>query len=130
MPHLIIQYSQNLVQRADLKAFCDQMRQTLLNLGLYPEAGIRVRAVAHEIYSIADDHPKNAFLDMTLRIGEGRTDAQKKASGAALLSDAKHFFHDELARGYFMISLNIIELESRFSWKHNPVRDRMTIERS
>ena len=43
-----------------------------------------MRTVAHDAYSIADNHPKNAFLDMTLRIGEGRTDVQKTDSAKAL----------------------------------------------
>jgi 5-carboxymethyl-2-hydroxymuconate isomerase len=81
---LILWYSSNLAQRADLKTFCDQMRLCLLNLHLHPKAGIRVRTVAHDAYSIADNHPKNAFLDMTLRIGEGRTDVQKTDSAKAL----------------------------------------------
>ena len=128
MPHLIVQYSSNLAQRANLKTFCNQMRLCLLNLNLFPEAGIRVRAVAHDAYSIADNHQENAFLDMILRIGEGRTDAQKTDSGETLLRESKLFFKQELARGHFMISVSIIEMDAKFSWKYNPVHDRLRNE--
>lgn len=129
MPHLIIQYSTNLTQRADIKIFCEQMKHGLLSLNLYPAAGIRVRAAPQDDYVIADSHPENSFLDMTLRIGAGRTEAQKKASGTALFDTAKAFFAKELARGHFMISLDIVEIDAALSWKHNPIRDRMQSER-
>ena len=87
-----------------------------------------MRAVAHDAYSIADNHPENAFLDMILRIGEGRTDAQKTDSGETLLKESKLFFKQELARGHFMISVSIIEMDEKFSWKYNPVHDRLRNE--
>jgi 5-carboxymethyl-2-hydroxymuconate isomerase len=91
MPHLVIQYSKNLAQRADIKIFCEQMKHGLLSLNLYPAAGIRVRAAPQDDYVIADGHPENGFLDMTLRIGAGRTEAQKKPAKPPCSTLQRHF---------------------------------------
>lgn len=130
MPHLIIQYSQNLETENDITTFCAHMRDAILALGHYPEAGIRVRASAVAHYAIADLDPKNAFLDMTFRIGSGRSDAQKSETGTALLTAADGFFAARLSTGYFTTSLNITEMPKDLSWKTNPIHARLLSERT
>ena len=97
------------------------MQQT----GLFPLAGIRVRAHPMPHSSIADEHPNNAFADMILRIGEGRSDEQKAAAGAALMEVAKSAFAAQLAQPHFALSLEIIEISKRFSWKANSIHPRL-----
>lgn len=125
MPHLIVQYSANLEQRADVKKFCACMAREIRDIGLFPLGGIRVRAQAQAHFAIADLHQDNAFLDMVFRIGAGRTAQQKQHTGERLLEASSAFFSKELARGYFALSLDIVELEAPFSWKINSIHQRL-----
>ncbi|MDB2574408.1 5-carboxymethyl-2-hydroxymuconate Delta-isomerase, partial [Planktomarina temperata] len=44
MPHLTVQYSQNLDHDLDMKEFCSVMSVAMQQTGVFPLAGIRVRA--------------------------------------------------------------------------------------
>ena len=125
MPHLIIQYSENLGEQVNMTELCAVMSKAMQQTGLFPLAGIRVRANPMPHNSIADEHPNNAFADMILRIGEGRSDEQKAAAGAALMEVAKSAFAAQLAQPYFALSLEVVEIIKRFSWKANSIHPRL-----
>ena len=125
MPHLIIQYSESLGEQVDMTEFCAVMSKVMQQTGLFPLAGIRVRAHPMPHSSIADEHPENASLDITLRIGEGRSGAQKAIAGSALMEGAKSAFVAQLAHPHFALSLEIIEIPKSFSWKTNSIHPRL-----
>lgn len=128
MAHLQIQYSKNLDEHADIAKFCNALAREIALIGIYPLGGIRVRAFAAEHFAIADLHSQNAFIDMLFRIGQGRSYADKKATGGRLMKLAETYFAKELASGFFMLSLEIIEIDSTQSWKTNSVHQRLKKE--
>ena len=125
MPHLAIQYSSPMNQKVDMHEFCQQLAQEIADIGLYPLGGIRVRAFAADDFAIADRHQQNNFVDMVFRIGQGRSEADKKRTGERLMTRAKQYFADELKSGYFMLSLEIVEIQADYSWKANGVHQRL-----
>jgi 5-carboxymethyl-2-hydroxymuconate isomerase len=125
-----IQYSANTTERVDMHAFCQTIAETILELGLYPKGGLRVRAMAADFSHIADGHPENAFIDMVFRIGAGRSDDDKKRTGAAVQAAAETFLGDTLTSGYFMLSTEIVEISKPLSWKTNSVHKRLTEQRN
>ena len=72
MPHFTIEYSANLDDRVDMGAVVELVRKAAVETGIFPLGGIRVRAIRCEHYAIADGRPNFGFLDMVLRLGEGR----------------------------------------------------------
>ena len=68
MPHFIIQYSENLDDQVNMTELCAVMSKAMQQTGLFPLAGIRVRAHPMPHSSTADEHPNNAFADMILRM--------------------------------------------------------------
>ena len=125
MPHLMIEYSANLDKRTDLDALCRAMRETMMETGIFPEGGIRVRTFAASHWSIADNHPDNAFAHMTLRIGQGRPHEDRRRAGDMIMDRAKAHFADELSGGFFALSLELIEIDGDFSWKENAIHPRL-----
>jgi 5-carboxymethyl-2-hydroxymuconate isomerase len=123
MPHLTIEYSANL--NSDMTALCSAMHATMLQSGLFELGAIRVRARPCPHYAIADQLPENAFADMILRIGQGRSDDDRKAIGAALMQVAQAHFAPQLARPHFALSLEVQEISSPFSWKTNAIHPRL-----
>jgi len=89
VPHFTIEYSANLDARVDMADVVEVVRKAAVETGIFPLGGIRVRAVRCEHYAIGDGNPDFAFLDMLLRLGEGR-DLQTRREAEAFL----------VARGY------------------------------
>ena len=126
MAHLIIQYSENLDGQVNMTEVCSVMSGAMQKTGLFPLAGIRVRAYPVTYSSIADEHRENAFCDMVLRMGEGRTDQQKSKIGIDLMAVAEVEFSTHLANPYFALSLEIIEISKILSWKKNSIHKRLS----
>lgn len=125
MAHLIIQYSENLGSNMNMSNFCNKMNKVMQATNLFPLAGIRVRAHPMLMSSIADQHPDNAFVDMILRMGEGRSDEQKSNVGLALMVAAEAAFAVQLAQPHFALSLEIIVISKLLSWKKNSIHPRL-----
>ena len=125
MAHLIIQYTENLDNQVNMTGVCNVMSGVMQKTGFFPLAGIRVRAYPVMYSSIADEHPENAFLDMVLRMGEGRTEQQKSTIGADLMAAAEAEFSMQLANPYFALSLEIIVISKLLSWKNNSIHKRL-----
>lgn len=123
MPHLTIEYSAN--TDADLTALCQSLHGVMLQSGLFELGAIRVRARPCPHYAVADLLPENAFADMVLRIGKGRSDSEKQAIGAALMQAAEAHFAAMLARPHFALSLEVQEISAPFSWKTNAIHPRL-----
>src|SRR5579862_2036161 len=81
MPHFTIEYSANLEPRVDMAKVVEVVRKAAVETGIFPLGGIRVRTVRCEHYAIANGNPNLGFLDMVLRLGEGRDLATRKKAG-------------------------------------------------
>jgi 5-carboxymethyl-2-hydroxymuconate isomerase len=124
MPHLVIQYSDNMAGER-IQRLCDALADVLADTGLFPLGGIRVRALPCPAYAIADSHPRNAFVDMVLRIGTGRSEADKKMTGDRLMHTAEAAFSHDLASPHFALSLEIVEIDPILTWKRNSMHTRL-----
>ena len=125
MAHLIIQYAESLDKHVNMTHFCNVMSGVMHKTGFFPLAGIRVRAYPVMHSSIADQHPENTFLDMVLRMGEGRTEQQKSKVGTDLMAAAEAEFSKQLANPHFALSLEIIVISKLQSWKKNSIHNRL-----
>lgn len=125
MPHLSIQYSRNLEATVDLEALCEAVRLAALASGLFEIGAIRVRAVACSHYAIADIAPQNAFLDLEVRIGTGRSAEEKAALGKRLMAVLEGVLAAPLASRHFALSCEIREIDPVFSWRRNAIHERL-----
>jgi 5-carboxymethyl-2-hydroxymuconate isomerase len=125
VPHLTMQYSANLVDRVDIAAVTRTARDALLETSLFEVGALRVRAISCSDYAIADLKPENAFLDMTLRIGAGRSPADKKRAGQLLYAAVSNSVAELFETPYFSLSLDICEIDPSLSWKTNAIHPRL-----
>jgi 5-carboxymethyl-2-hydroxymuconate isomerase len=124
MPHLTVEYSANI--ETAIGGICAVLHTVLRQSGLFELGAIRVRARPCPQYAIADCLAENGFADLILRIGKGRSDADKAAVGAALMVAAELHFAPLLARPHFALSLEVQEI-SAHSWKTNAIHPRLRI---
>ena len=78
MPHFHLEYSANLEAMIDIGALCEAIRDTAAKIDIFPLAGIRVRAIRVDHYAIADGNAKHGFIDLSIRLREGRSETAKK----------------------------------------------------
>lgn len=105
MPHLTIEYSSNLDVHTDKQGLCDHLHGILLASGMFEMGAVRVRAKSCPSFAIADLLAENAFADPVLRIGQGRSDADRKSIGKELMTAAETYFANLLANPHFALSL-------------------------
>ena len=125
MPHLTLEYSANLEGRADIAALCRELRAAVMASGLFELGAVRVRAFAAQHYAIADLDPRNSFIDMSFRIGEGRSTTDRKAAGDRIFAAATKHCAELLAEPHFALSLEIREIDAELSWKKNAIHPRL-----
>ncbi|WP_376703048.1 5-carboxymethyl-2-hydroxymuconate Delta-isomerase [Mesorhizobium sp. ISC25] len=125
MPHFTAEYSGNLDQVVDMAAFCECIRVAMLDTGLFELGAVRVRALRAQAYAIADALPQNGFVDMSLRIGAGRSAQDKQRAGELIFEAATEFFAAQFATAHFALSLEIREIDPTLSWKRNSIHPRL-----
>lgn len=119
MPHLTFDYSPALATHVDMDSFCIGMRDALLASGLFRPGGIRVRGHAANVQCVADGAPDRLFLDMVLRIGEGRNATEHAACLDQVYAAARALIEPRLAGRPFALSLELREIpaaRSRKAW--------------
>jgi 5-carboxymethyl-2-hydroxymuconate isomerase len=130
VPHLTLDYSANLAHEANIAALCQKLAQCLdaqrdNGERVYPLGGIRVRALRCEQYCIADGREDAAFLHANLKIGAGRSESVKKATGDALFDVIKQHFAQAFDTHGLALSLEIGEFSEAGTWKHNNLHARL-----
>src|ERR687887_2759251 len=104
MPHFTIEYSANVDALVDMDDVVEVVRRAAVETGIFPLGGIRVRAIRCEHYAIADGNPNLAFLDMVLRLGEGRDLATRKKAGEHIFKALSAYLDRVFANEKFALS--------------------------
>ncbi|WP_028207904.1 5-carboxymethyl-2-hydroxymuconate Delta-isomerase [Paraburkholderia nodosa] len=131
MPHLTLEYSANLADASRMGRLCETLAHVLdaqrdeNGARVYPRGGIRTRALRCEQYFVADGDPGNAFLHGCLKIGAGRSQAVRRATGDALFDAIKQHFSQAFASHGLALSLEIVEFSEEGAWKHNNLHTRL-----
>jgi 5-carboxymethyl-2-hydroxymuconate isomerase len=128
MPHFTIEYSANLASRVDMADLVEVVRKAAVETGIFPLGGIRVRAVKCEHYAIADGNPNFCFLDMVLRLGEGRDLAMRKKAGDHVFKTLSAHLDPVFAQGKFALSFDMQINDKETSWKRNNIHEALKAE--
>lgn len=122
MPHQIVEYSANLEDVVDVRALVDCLHAAALETGIFPIAGLRTRAVRRDAYQIADGHPDNGFVHVLLRIGYGRSLADRERVADDISKVLFAFLEDVSAGRPLAISLDVQDIDPHTNRKHNNLR--------
>ena len=128
MPHFTIEYSANLDGRLDIAAVCEVVRKAAVETGIFPIGGIRVRAIRCEHYAIADARHDCGFLDMVLRIGEGRDLEMRQKAGGHVFQALSEHLDPVFAASKFALSFDMQINDKDTSWKRNNIHDALKAE--
>ena len=128
MPHFTIEYSGNLDGRVDMGAVVELVRKAAVETGIFPLGGIRVRAIRCEHYAIADSRNDYGFLDMVLRIGEGRDLKTRQNAGEHVFQALSKHLDPVFPASRFALSFDMQINDKDTSWKRNNIHDALKVE--
>jgi 5-carboxymethyl-2-hydroxymuconate isomerase len=128
MPHFTLEYSANLDGRVDMARVVEVVREAAVETGIFPLGGIRVRAVRCEQFAIADGQPHFGFLDMVLRLGEGRDLATRQKAGEHIFKALSSYLDPVFAGSKFALSFDMQINDKETSWKRNNIHDALKAE--
>ncbi len=125
MPHFSIEYSANLEAHVDMAELCDVLRLTAIETGLFPMPGIRVRAFKADHVSIADGNPDHAFLDLSIRLREGREQQAKETATQHIFEALKAFLAPAMTKQSIALSIEMRDIDASLSPKAGNIRDHL-----
>jgi 5-carboxymethyl-2-hydroxymuconate isomerase len=128
MPHFTIEYSASLDGRVDMEEVVEVVRKAAVESGIFPLGGIRVRAIRCEHYAIADGHGDYGFLDMLLRLGEGRDLATRKKAGEHIFHALSQHLDPVFSSSKFALSFDMQINDKETSWKRNNIHEALRAE--
>jgi 5-carboxymethyl-2-hydroxymuconate isomerase len=127
MPHFTIEYSANLDIPIDMGEVVEVVRKAAVETGIFPLGGVRVRAIKCEHYAIADGRPDFGFLDMVLRLGEGRDLATRKKAGEHIFKALSAYLDPVFANNKFALSFDMQINDKETSWKRNNIHEAVKL---
>jgi len=125
MAHFHIDYSANIEEVIDIAGLCEAIRQCAASLETFPLAGIRVRAVRVDHVSMADGDPKHGFIDLSVRLREGRSDDIKQQAIVKIFDALKAFTKPALATHSLALSAEMRDIDAALSPKYGTIREHM-----
>lgn len=125
MPHFQIDYSANLETVIDMGALCEKIRAVAAEIDTFPTAGIRVRAIRVDHVAMADGDPKHGFVDLSVRLREGRDEDVKKDAIARVFDALKDFMLPAMETHSIALSAEMSDIRADLSPKFGNVRDHL-----
>ena len=125
MPHFQIEYSANLETTIDMGALCEAIRAKAATIDTFPIAGIRVRATRVDFVAMADGDPKHGFIDLSIRLREGRPDSVKRDAIDQIFATLKEFMTPAMASHSIALSAEMRDINAELSPKFGTIRDHL-----
>lgn len=125
MPHLHIDYSGNLETLIDFAGLCEAIRVEAVTIAAFPLAGIRVRATRVDHYAIADGNPKHGFIDLSVRLREGRSTEVKSEAIGRLFAVMQSFTAVAMVQHSIALSAEIRDIDAALSPKFGTIRHHL-----
>ncbi len=123
MPHIIVEYSSNLRTQINLPGLVDRVHEVALDTGVFPLGGLRTRASERVDYRIADGHPDNAFVHVTMRIGHGRDVPTQQRAAQSVFDAVCVYLQPVFERIPLGISFEVVEIHPVLNFKKNNLHD-------
>jgi 5-carboxymethyl-2-hydroxymuconate isomerase len=128
--HIVIEHSANLRPHLDLAALIHGVHEAALATGIFPIGGIRTRAYEATAYCIADGHPDNAFVHLSIRVGHGRDLATRRKACEQIFAAASQQLDPLFARMPLGLSVEMQELDPVLNFKRNNLHDYVKTRQS
>lgn len=125
MPHFQIDYSGNVEDVVDVSALCEAIRAAAAEIETFPTPGIRVHATRVDHVAMADGDARHGFIDLSVRLREGRSEDVKREAIAHIFAVLKDFMAPAMKTRSIALSAEMRDIDAGLSPKFGNVRDHM-----
>ena len=125
MPHFQIEYSANLESLVDMAQLCEAVRAKAAAIDTFPMAGIRVRATRVDHVAIANGNPKHGFVDLSVRLREGRPHDVKRDAITQIFAVLTDFMAPTMETLSVALSAEMRDIDADLSPKFGNIRDHL-----
>lgn len=122
MPHAWIEFSKNLAEEPEIRAFGQAVHAAMIETGIFPVAGVRIRIQRIDDCLVGDMDPANGFVHLSLRIGEGRDAATQKAAADLIFQRTSTHLKPLADRARLAFAMEMQEIPGAHSYKMNNLR--------
>ena len=120
MPHLVIEYSENLEDELDIAALVGAIHRAGCSCPTVATAALKTRAIGYRHQLCADGDPAYRFVALTMRLLDGRSDDQKKQIGDILFAALEEATAGVDRTAGFALSLDLAEMDqTTYRKEHN-----------
>jgi len=120
VPHIIIEH--NATNDMDMPGLTEAMHVKAMTIEALPVGGLRVRSHRAETTFVGDGAAENRFIYITVRLGQGRSDAVKKEIGETLFAVMQDWTKSQFDQNLpLSLGLEIQEIEKDWTWKQNNI---------
>lgn len=120
MPHLVLEYSGNVIDSVDPRSLFGEVHTALLEFESFPLSDIKSRVVRYDDYCIADNDPSHAFVHLNFSLLAGRDISVRQRIVQACLRVLTKHFAKSLAQLKCQISAEVREIDRSTYTKHKP----------
>jgi len=110
MPHLILEYSSNLLEKTTLSGVFKKCHVILAEMLPTEINSCISRAIESDQYYIGEGQPNRAFIHVSLRLKTGRTFETLQKTSENILMAIKEYCEESSEKLNLHISLEVIEL--------------------
>mgnify|MGYP000580640025 CR=1 FL=1 len=121
MPHVILKYSDNIIERHDVDDLFKRLLELVIQHGPSKLSDIKSRVIRHQEYFVADGNNSNGFIHLTLSILKGRDLSLRQVLGKRILSFLKEEFARSHAQLKCSITVDIHELNTDTYFKESNI---------
>jgi 5-carboxymethyl-2-hydroxymuconate isomerase len=125
LPHLIVEYSANIEHAIALDELLDKLHASALRTGIFPIGGLRVRALRIDRYRIADCHPDNGYVHVTVIVGHGRPSDVRQRAGEELFAALTEHLDRLFGEAPLALSMYMQEADPEQSFKKNNLHEHV-----
>jgi 5-carboxymethyl-2-hydroxymuconate isomerase len=111
MPHITLEYTDNLTQKINSKVLFSRLHQILLHEGKINVDNCKSRAIRLDTYYVGSGEPQDAFVHLDVRFLEGRSTELKRRIGQLFLQWLEEYFEPSLARLPLQITVEVNSID-------------------
>lgn len=108
-----------------MDALCQAIRAEAATIGTFPLAGIRVRATRADHVAMADGSANHGFIDLSVRLREGRAEDVKREAITRIFAKLKDFVAPAMSSRSIALSAEMRDINADLSPKFGTVRDHL-----
>ena len=129
MPHVVIEYSDNVARNADVRELVDRVHAAVIGAGVAPVAAVRTRAEPRSLYRIADGDSTHMFIAITIRLAAGRDAEHRQRLLDEVTSSARSIVHGLRNIGAVAFSCELQDIDPLARINDNDLHLRIGDER-